>query len=337
MTVLILLQIVLPVGLLAWLALLPAPSILGYLLQAIGVGLFLFAISLIGVWMVPPWWVPWIYGVLWVLTVALHLSRQGMIRSSLLPSKPLGWAALGVSVMLMGCGGWFGGIALDGRRLPEGEVIDIAMPLGSGRYMVAQGGSRELVNGHLKVLDSSVARYRNWRGQSYALDLVGLDRFGLRADGWRPEDPARYAIFGANVYAPCAGEVIGAENGLPDMRVPEMDRENLPGNHVLLKCDEVVLVFAHLRRGSVMPLPGQVIVPGDLLGEVGNSGNSSEPHLHLHAQKPGTTVTPFPLASEPLALRIEGRFLVRNARIEGREWQAPRSAERKGRAGSGES
>ena len=222
------------------------------------------------------------------------------------------------SLLLIGTSGWYGSLALLGGAPPPIEVVDIPNPLGPGRYIVAHGGSHPLINGHMMTLDPEIERFRNWRGQSYALDLVAVDRFGLHSDGWQPEDPARYTILGKRVHTPCAGEVIGVENARPDMRVPEVDRINLLGNHVLLRCGAVVLLLAHLRQGSVEVKLGQRVEPGVLLGEVGNSGNSSEPHLHLHAQRPSGRTAP--IAGEPLALRIEGRYLRRNDRIAGRDW-----------------
>ena len=58
-----------------------------------------------------------------------------------------------------------------------------------------------------------------------------LDGLGLRAKGLQPADPRAYRIYGARVLAPCAGRVVLAVDGLPDMRVPEMDREHMAGNH----------------------------------------------------------------------------------------------------------
>jgi hypothetical protein len=234
------------------------------------------------------------------------------------PAGRAGWAGAAVSLALIAVGAWSSGVALAGRTLPPVEVVDIPNPLGPGRYLVAHGGSRELVNGHMKTLDPAVERFRTWRGQSYAVDLVGIDALGVRADGWRPQDPARYAIFGAPVHAPCAGTVVATEDIHPDMPVPVMDRTNMLGNHVILRCGEAELVFSHFREGSVAVEAGQPVEAGVLLGGVGNSGNSSEPHLHLHAQRPGRAEAP--AAGEPLALRIDGRFLVRNDRIAGREW-----------------
>lgn len=54
------------------------------------------------------------------------------------------------------------------------------------------------------------------------------------------------------------------------------------GNHVIVDHgDDVFSAYAHLRRGSVRVAVGDRVEPGDLLGEVGNSGNTTEPHLHV--------------------------------------------------------
>ena len=54
---------------------------------------------------------------------------------------------------------------------------------------------------------------------------------------------------------------------------------------------------------------GEEVRTGDPLGAVGNSGASNEPHLHIHAQRPGPANAPF--SGDPLPLRIDGRYLAR--------------------------
>ena len=71
-----------------------------------------------------------------------------------------------------------------------------------------------------------------------------------------------------------------------------------------------------MRRGSVIVVPGDQVALGDRLGEVGNSGASTEPRLHIHAQRPAPEGAP-PISGQLLALRIEGRFLVRGDRLAG--------------------
>ena len=63
----LLIQIALPVALLLWLALRPVRNPLAYTLQFISVGLLLAAIGLVGMWMMIPWWTPYLYGLAFIL------------------------------------------------------------------------------------------------------------------------------------------------------------------------------------------------------------------------------------------------------------------------------
>lgn len=307
-------QVVLPLALIAWLAFLPAGSLAGRGLQAAGTGAFLFALSRVAQWAVPAWWLPLAYGGLWLVAILSWVLSRRRAGAPLLPDALQGWAGLALSVILLGLGGWYGAQALAGRALPPVEVVDIANPLGPGRYLVASGGSTPMVNAHMRTLDTSVERYLPWRGQSYAVDFTGLGPWGLRASGWRPSDPAAYAIYGTELRAPCDGTIVAAEGGMPDFDVPQEDSINRLGNHVILHCGDAAIVLAHMRQHSVTVAPGDAVAVGDRLGEVGNSGASAEPHLHIHAQRPATEGAP-PISGDPLALLIDGRFLVRGDRL----------------------
>lgn len=311
-------QIVLPLGLLLWLALAPSPSLTGYAVQVAGIATFLSAFALVAQWAVVPWWLPRGYAGLFVLAILAPVLRGRLSGLAVLPSGIGGWSSMVVSLVLLGLGTWYGSAAVAGRALPTAPAVDIANPFGPGIYLVGHGGSREIVNAHLRTLDPEVERYRPWRGQSYAVDFFGLTNWGTRAVGLRPADPAAYAIFGATLHAPCEGEVMATEDAMPDLPVPEQDTVNRLGNHVLLRCKEAMIVFAHMRQGSVAVSPGQSVTLGTRLGEVGNSGASTEPHLHIHAQRAAAEGDP-PISGTPLALRIDGRFLVRNEQLRGRE------------------
>lgn len=86
---------------------------------------------------------------------------------------------------------------------------------------------------------------------------------------------------------------------------------------MILSCGPAQIVLAHMRHGSLEVRPGQAVREGDPLGRAGNSGASTEPHLHIHAQRPAPDGAP-PISGEPLPLRIGGRFLVRGDRLGGR-------------------
>jgi hypothetical protein len=312
-------QILLPLALLLWLAILPADNLLGLVIQALGIGLFLFAMAKVAQWALPAWWLPWLYGALWLAAILAAAARKVLSAHPLIPAETGPWFALAVSLCLLVIGAWFGMQALAGRALPAGPVVDITNPLGPGRYLVGHGGSNPLVNGHTRTLDATVERFLPWRGQSYAVDFFGLGAWGFRAKGWRPADPQHYAIFGARLHAPCNGQVIAAEGTMPDFRVPQEDSVNRLGNHVILRCEDADIVLAHMRQGSLRVAPGDTVTVGDLLGEVGNSGASTEPHLHIHAQRPAQEGEPS-ISGDPLPLRIDGRHLVRNDRLTGQQW-----------------
>ena len=208
-------------------------------------------------------------------------------------------------------------LAYAAAQIPSGSSINLASPLGPGHYLVINGGAATVVNAHADALDQSIPAHRAFYATAYGVDLVAIDRFGLRADAVMPSDPRRYRIFGVPVVAPCAGTVIAAVDGLPDMRVPEQDERHLAGNHAILRCGSVDILLAHFSRGSVRVTPGQQVAVGVVMALVGNSGATGEPHLHIHAQKSGTRDAPF--SGQPMPLKIAGRFLVRNTRLEVRD------------------
>lgn len=304
-------QIALPLALIAWLGLRPLPGRAGLALQASSIGAALVALALVAQWAVLPWWMPRLYALLWALALwrALRIRSQP-VAGGTAPRIETMFAAL----LLVGSSA-LTAQALAGRVPPAGPVVALANPFAQGRYLVGNGGSSLWINAHLRTLASRVPRYRRWRGQSHAVDVFGLNAAGTRAAGWRPADPARYAIFGAPLVAPCTGRVLAARGDMPDLRVPQQDSENRLGNHVILDCGDVVVVLAHLQQGSLGVAAGVQVAQGAALGRVGNSGASAEPHLHVHAQRRGPPGAP--LDARPLPIRIDGRYLVRGDRLRG--------------------
>jgi hypothetical protein len=121
------------------------------------------------------------------------------------------------------------------------------------------------------------------RDQRFAYDIVvRRDGSSHTGDGRRLED---YHCWGQPILAPGAGTVATAVDSLPDLQPGQMDPRNPPGNHVVLDHGNGEFsLLAHLRRGSVAVRAGERVEQGQKLGECGNSGNTSEPHLHYHLQ-----------------------------------------------------
>jgi hypothetical protein len=152
-------------------------------------------------------------------------------------------------------------------------VAALRLPF-DGDWWVFWGGRTRLRNYHVEAAD-----------QRHAYDFVVWKEGGtFRGAGTRNED---YWAWGRPVLSPGAATVIAARDGVPD-NLP-IDRISNPwapaGNHVLLDfgTGEYALV-AHFQRGTVQVKVGDVVRSGQLLGLCGNSGNSSEPHVHIHLQ-----------------------------------------------------
>lgn len=122
------------------------------------------------------------------------------------------------------------------------------------------------------------------QAQKGAFDFLILGENGktYRSDGRSNED---YYAFGQNITAPCDAEVVMVVDGIKDNVPGEMNPIYIPGNTVVLRTAAGEhLVFAHLKQNSVVVKQGEKVRKGQLLGLCGNSGNSSEPHLHFHLQ-----------------------------------------------------
>lgn len=120
-------------------------------------------------------------------------------------------------------------------------------------------------------------------GQRFALDLLVLQD-GRSHEG-DPAELANYHCWGRPILAPAAGLVARAVDGLPDQEIGASDPGNPAGNHVVIDFGEGEYGFlAHLRLGSVQVEAGERVSAGQEIGRCGNSGNSTEPHLHFHLQ-----------------------------------------------------
>ncbi|MEM9060741.1 MAG: M23 family metallopeptidase [Pseudomonadota bacterium] len=102
---------------------------------------------------------------------------------------------------------------------------------------------------------------------------------------------------GVNVLAALEGTVIGARDGMRDVRwTQEVDLEGRDcGNGMVVeRADGVSVQYCHLRRGSVSVRKGDRVTVGQVLGQIGLSGRSQFPHLHITVRNPsGAVLDPF--------------------------------------------
>jgi murein DD-endopeptidase MepM/ murein hydrolase activator NlpD len=90
------------------------------------------------------------------------------------------------------------------------------------------------------------------------------------------------------VLAPADGKIVAVLDGMPDQPVGVLGGMPAGGNQVVLQVNDSgksqYVFLCHLQRGSIAVKEGDAVVEGQPLAKVGNSGNTSEPHLHIHLQ-----------------------------------------------------
>lgn len=120
-------------------------------------------------------------------------------------------------------------------------------------------------------------------GQRFAMDLLVLEA-GQSHTG-DPAVLASYHCWDRPILAPADGTVALSVADLPDQAIGSADPANPAGNHVVIDFGGGEFGFlAHLRQGSVTVAAGEQVTRGQEIGRCGNSGNTSEPHLHFHLQ-----------------------------------------------------
>ena len=144
-----------------------------------------------------------------------------------------------------------------------------------------------------------------WASERWAYDLMAEP---YDTGSKRLQD---FGIYGLDVYSPVAGTVIAAHDGEPDITPNTEEFTSLAGNYVYIRVKvddaDAYLLLAHLKNGSVKVAAGDSVAVGDHLAQIGNSGTSSEPHLHMHLQQQDPTKTLYPVFAEGLPLYFSDR------------------------------
>lgn len=229
--------------------------------------------------------VRWLIAVLFVTALIVSLRRDAEASTEESPLRMIVKVLIGVL---------FGSVAIgvvQGYHVPAG-AIDVAFPLRGGRFLVVHGGSTSASNVHFA--DPK---------QKYAVDLVKVNAMGFRASGLYPATLTEYDIYGAPVLSPCNGIVMNVVDALPDQPRGLMDAKNPLGNHVVVRCGDADVYLAQLKPRSIVVRKGATVNVGAPLAQAGNSGSTTEPHLHVHAERNG----------QPVPVTFGGRWLVRNA------------------------
>ncbi len=282
-------QFILPAVLILWLVKRRHKRQVDWIVQSFFTALFIAFIFTTGRWDLVGYYLR--YGWVIVFLAAVYFSGKTAWRLPFFVKYRLKECLmLGFIVVLTGIYGANNHAVLRGFSY-KGIPVDLIVPLDKGTYYVSQGGNCVFLNHHQSYLP-----------QQYALDIVKLNRWGFRAHGLWPKDNHEYEIYADTVLSPCEGRVIKAVDTEPDMIPAQMNKKKPLGNYVAIRTAGVVVYLAHMMKGSLLVKPGDFVSAGQVIGKVGNSGYSSQPHLHIHAES----------NSRSVPITFDGRFLVRN-------------------------
>lgn len=164
--------------------------------------------------------------------------------------------------------------------VPKADGVTLSPPFRGDDWLVLHGGNSFLVNNH-----------HDYSEQRDALDLERVVNGKERVDNPGRKEVTSYASWGQPLYAPADGKVVKVVNDLPDNVLGDMAVVHPAGNHIVIDMGEGHFVLlAHLQRGSARVSVGDTVKTGQPIANVGNSGNTSQPHLHLQVQDaPGTS------------------------------------------------
>jgi hypothetical protein len=219
---------------------------------------------------------------------------------------------------------------------PRGPEVEVDVPV-AGRWRTVNSPGD-------KVPSHGLHAY----GQTYAVDLVAEPHEGDRP-GFNEGPPLRapedFPAFGEPVLSPVAGTVVKVHDRQRDHRcrsswlgiaylvVESGVREALGprkilGNHIVVQLESerahepTFLALAHLKRGSARVHEGDRVEPGEHLADVGNTGNSTEPHLHLQLMD-----HPNPMLAAGVPLRFKDEQVQASDEDEADQVPVPRTAE----------
>jgi len=176
------------------------------------------------------------------------------------------------------------------------DVTKLKLPF-SGDWFVEQGGRSTFLNGYFMNEE-----------QRFSLDFV-LIKNGRLFSGDGSEN-SQYYCFGQPVLAPADGQAVMVEDGFQDNLPGRPTHDSARGNMVLLSHgNSEFSIMDHLKQNSVRVKKGDKVKQGDVVGECGNSGPSSVPHLHYMLQNSGGLPLPDSLPAQFVDYYADGKLV----------------------------
>jgi murein DD-endopeptidase MepM/ murein hydrolase activator NlpD len=193
-------------------------------------------------------------------------------------------------------------LTTDPIELGHASPIEIGPPLRGDNWWTPNGPSNDSAHRRAVIALNALVAIP----ERFAVDWVKLGPDGNSYHGNESKNASYYA-YGANLHAVADGRVVSTRDGMPE-NVPHsarmattIDLRNIAGNYVIEDLGGGrYAMYAHLIPGSLRVKPGDHVIRGQVIGKLGNSGNSTEPHLHFQI-----STGPLPLNGEGVPFEID--------------------------------
>lgn len=301
-------MVIIPCLLFAWILFIPETSFIMLFAKLILAGLYIAFIYITGYWGFIGCYLKYIITALYVLSAAYSLLTFGWGTLTPLPANtfPLILYIL-ISVVLI----YFIVRSLMAFSYKE-DPVRLSFPFRSGKYYILEGGdskAERLINYH--YAGSSHSKNNVNKSMRYANDIVKL-KYGIYSRGLLPKSVEKYNIYHEPVYSPCGGTVVEVADGMEN-ETPFSGRHPYNvGNHIAINTNGVIVLMGHLQKSSIKVKTGDNVVQGQHIADIGNSGLTEFPHLHIQAMKAaGDSIW----AGEGVPMLFDNRFLIKNKTV----------------------
>ena len=188
-----------------------------------------------------------------------------------------------ITIEQHGEGAGSGTITVTGPDVNSDDPIVIHSPLKGKNWLAANGPSN--TSAHRRAMLPSDGKPHI--GQRYAIDWVQLGDDGQTFTGDKSKNSG-YHAYDQEIHAVADGKIVEVKDGIPENEpnsgqlAVQITSDTLPGNRIIQEIGEGhYAAYAHLRPGTIKVKAGDTVHAGDVLAHLGNTGNSSEPHLHF--------------------------------------------------------
>lgn len=309
-------MIIIPVFILYWILIGQASSQLMWIIKMVVSGLYITLFYFIGYWGFISYYLRYVFGISYL--IAFAVSIQGIIALPFIYQNDFKMlfkhdgVQFSISLLMICILLYF--IIKSIRAFSyDGTPVSLSFPFKNGKYYVLEGGNSKkcnLINYHFK--GSLHSKNNVFKSMQYATDIVKLNAIGCFADSILPKQLEKYIIYKEDLYSPCEGTIIEV---VDDMDNEEPFSGNHPynvGNHIVIQNNGINIVLGHIQRGSIKVNVGDYVNVGQIIANVGNSGLTEFPHLHIQAME---AVEGAIWSGEGIPILFDGKFLIKNAML----------------------